>query len=640
MVQNQQTLPTKKNNRTWIIILIVVIVLCMCLVLVGILTGVLWKGSSIFKSKTIISIDWGDAMVLILPLDGQEQRLSAYIFNLEQTEIMLPAGRYYAELKLVDGTLMAFSPLIVADVQNGMGAAAFKQRVSQSINAEQAAQQVQDLVRFLVAIDNVRLTYFDLVSDGFQKPLFSSDVELTWDNAGRLLNTFNALGDPEIVNVAANAFLTRAEAAQTFQPSKPGLSAPRSGLIGNILSFFGIMADENEIARQQVLDMYAVIKTPEERQESIEALDERYVAGAESFDEFIDMVRSGEIKDMVRVRDDLMQFGPMQGIMQDLHPDSNRPGGEVIHRVGAEAVRHGAELNVEVIKTVLTSTFPGIEEGFDYADKVNEWAEFVQQVYTDPLQAAGDELTAQAVDAIKNRIKDQFQNLFPDMDEDDVDQLVDQVTGQVTETVTALVDVEDEFVYEKTQIVSVPSLTSEASYETPIPPAETETVEVTPTAEATNTGSGPEGPEDQLELPPDVDDVQSDPQKDENSDFTWDANGNCWNYIGPAFENYTWSCANQCFNYYNEDWLYDCSTDCSTYIGPYNDEWAWDCKTGCWQYIKPNYVYNCATKCLEYVGADTHLWWWDCSNACLEYIGPDIDGYTWSCKWHRWVADD
>lgn len=641
---SNHTSPNKRRNT--IIIIIIVVVLCLCLVIGTIIGVVLISRIASRNTQPSGSLEWGGAMTLVYRLDGQDEWLSAYIYDLEKSDIMLPAGQYYAEMKLRDGTIMAFNPLIISDEQDGKGSAAFKQRISKPINSDEAAQQIEDLVRFLVGVDNVRLTYFEIVSNGFQQPLFTNNNELTWDDEEKLMSTFTKLGDPQEVSAAMSAFITRAEATRSYQPIKPGLSAPTPGIINSVLSFFGIVDDENDIARQQVLDMYAAIKNPYELEESFSALDENQKAGAANFNEFIEKVRSGEIKDMIKVRRNLMELGPMEGIMMDLHPDSNRPGGEIIHRVGAEAVSRGAELNVEIIKEVLTITFPGMDQGFEYADKVNEWAEFIHQVYTDPLQAAGDELQGQVTDVIKDRIKTQFQTLFPEMDEDDVDELVDQVTEQVSESYSTVIEQIDEVEVQETQDQMASSETEATQEnedeigETTPEAAETEIPDATPTEENSDNSSGPSVPQDEIVLPTELAEQQNDQNKDENSDFAWDAAGNCWNYVGPAFENYTWSCANQCWNYSDQYWQYDCTTDCPVYIGPDAQYWSWDCNTNCWLTTQPNYTYNCSTGCLEYTGPDSHLWYWDCRRSCLEYIGPKVDGYTWSCEWQRWVADD
>lgn len=657
---SQSVAPRRKTGLIVVLVIAGLLLVC-CLVAAVCVGGILIFGNSGGSTSYSSSTDWGNAVVLVYGLDDPGSGLSAYVYNLEEHEIWLPAGRYYAEMKTDKGKLLAFNPLVIIDEADGMGAAHLKVQPSSSIASEQAADQIETLARFLVGVDNVRLTYFDIFSNGFQTPLFADTSGVTWEDAERLLTALSSVGDAQSVTSAAQAFLARSGAAASAEPGQAGLMVPSVGLIDSVLSFFSVLSDENDIARDQILQMYDAIKTPGEKEESFEALDERMLNGAANFDEFIDKVRAGEIKDLTSVRRDLMTFGPMEGIMQDLNPDSNRPGLETAQRVGAEAVTRGAELNVEVIKSTLSAAFPGIEEGFDYADKVNEWAEFIQQVYTDPLGALGDQIKGQAEDAVKDQIKSQFQALFPDMSEDDVDQFVDQIVDQVSETVETLEEVEEEYVESLATATIEPEETIEEddsltdlitetieptepddfSSDTTDEPAadETEPAETDEVDSGESEGSGPPEPDEEIALPTDLAESQGDQNKDENSDFVWDAANQCWNYVGPAYANYTWNCASQCFDYRDADWEYDCASQTNTYIGPGSDEWAWNDATGCWEYIQSNYYYNCATGCLEYIGPDAHLWYFDCSRSCLEYIGPKIEGWSWSCEWHRWVED-
>jgi len=653
---NQTDSPKRRRGTIFIVIIVILAVFLLCCLVAAVCVGglsLLQFGGSTQQIQQ--RSDWGSALILVYDLDSSDSGLSAYIFDLDMNELWLDAGRYYVEMKKQDGTLLAYPSLVIGDERDGRGAAKLKQRASVPLTAEMAGQQIETLVRFLVGVDNVRLTYFEIVSNGFQTPLFAGDSSLSWSDEEKLMDTFSALGDPQTVAAAAQAFVSRAGASASFDPGQVSLAAPLPGLIDSVLSFFGILNEENDRARQEILAMYDAIKTPGEKEESFSALDERQLGGAANFDEFVEKVRNGEIKDLTSVRRDLMTFGPMEGIMQDLNPDSNRPGGEIIHRVGGEAVTRGAELNVEVIKSVLSAAFPGIDQGFDYADKANEWAEYIHQVYTDPLQALGDTIKGQATDAIKNQIKSQFQTLFPDMDEGDVDYFVDQIVDQVNETAATLSELEEEYVESlETEIVQTVE-TEEATDETVVgitetiePPdivdSSTESNDETEVAEATATdeseGSGPAEPEEEIALPTDLAESQGDQNKDDNTDFVWDASNQCWNYVGPAYANYSWNCASQCFDYRDSEWEYNCASQTHTYIGPGSDEWAWNNQTGCWEYIQPNYVYNCTTKCLEYIGPDTHLWYYDCRRSCLEYIGPAVEGWTWSCEWHRWVSDE
>lgn len=648
----------KRRSSTTIIIVIVAILaflLLCCLVAVVCLGSLSLLNTSGSTLQTQQRSDGGSALILVYDLDNSNGGLSAYILDLDKNELWLDAGRYYVELKSQNGTLLAYPTLVISDEIEGKGAAKIKQRSSVPLTAEMAGQQIETLVRFLVGVDNVRLTYFEIVSNGFQDPLFTDDAFLSWSHEEKLMDAFIPLGDSQAVAAAAQAFLSRADASKSYDPGQGILFAPQPGLIDSVFSFFGILDEENDRARQEILAMYGAIKTPGEKEEAFSALDATQLGGAANFDEFIEKVRNGEIKDLTNIRRDLMLFGPMEGIMQDLNPDSNRPGGEIIHRVGGEAVSRGAELNVEVIKSVLTASFPGIDQGFDYADKANEWAEYIHLIYTDPLQALGDTIKGQATDAIKNQIKSQFQSLFPDMDEADVDYFVDEIVEEVTETASTIVAVEEEFIQEATE-ESMAASTDETAEETnppqdlatetpePTEPneidVETETPEPTAAEEISEQGSGPPEPDQEINLPEELAENEIDQNKDNNTDFIWDANRQCWDYVGPAYENYTWNCASQCFNYKDAEWDWDCSTNCPSYIGPASQEWAWNCQTSCWETMQPNYYYNCSTGCLEYIGPDTHLWYWDCGRNCLEYIGPAVSGYTWSCEWHRWVADE
>ena len=647
-----------KRRRTTIIIVIVAILaflLLCCLVAVVCFSSLNLLNISDSTQQTQQRSDWGSGLILVYDLENNNGGLSAYILDLDKNELWLDAGRYYVELKTQNDTLLAYPSLVISDEVDGKGAAKIKQRTSVPLTTEVVGQQIETLVRFLVGVDNVRLTYFEIVSNGFQDPLFTNDTLLSWSDEEKLMDTFNPLGDSQTVVAAVQAFQSRADASKSYDQGQGILVAPQPGLIDSVLSFFGILDEENDRAQQEILAMYGAIKTPGEKEESFSALDASQLGGAANFDEFIEKVRNDEIQDLTSIRRDLMLFGPMEGIMQDLNPDSNRPGGEIIHRVGGEAVSRGAELNVEVIKSVLTASFPGIDQGFDYADKANEWAEYIHLIYTDPLQALGDTIKGQATDAIKNQVKSQFQSLFPDMDEADVDYFVDQIVEEVNETASTIMAVEEDYTQEATEETTAVVIDETAEEtDTPQDPAtetfeptetneldrETETPEPTATDEIADNGSGPPEPDQDIDLPEELAENEIDQNKDNNTDFVWDADGQCWNYIGPAYQNYAWNCASQCFNYKDAEWDWDCSTNCPIYIGPGSQEWVWNCQTSCWETLQPNYNYNCSTRCLEYIGPDTHLWYWDCGRNCLEYIGPAVSGYTWSCEWHRWVADE
>jgi len=143
---------------------------------------------------------------------------------------------------------------------------------------------------------------------------------------------------------------------------------------------------------------------------------------------------------------------------------------------------------------------------------------------------------------------------------------------------------------------------------------------------------------------------------EEDPDYAWDEAMECWDFVGVSNPGYTWNCESQCFNYREGTWSYDCAADCwvssdpnwtydcdakcSIYLGPDSNLWRWNCNTNCWDYLDPNYTWDCSTKCHIYVGPDKHLWSYDCANKCLRYTGPKVEGWTWSCGAHKWIADE
>ena len=76
---------------------------------------------------------------------------------------------------------------------------------------------------------------------------------------------------------------------------------------------------------------------------------------------------------------------------------TDRVGLSIAHQEGSQFIEQGAALYVDIVKTVLTAGLPGIDQGFEYADKANEWAEFIRSAYQDPLGT----LEATARDQIK-----------------------------------------------------------------------------------------------------------------------------------------------------------------------------------------------------------------------------------------------
>ena len=384
----------------------------------------------------------GDALVLIYSIDQNHKLLSAYAYNLDQEEIFLPAGRYYAEVLKGDGDYLAFSPLMVANDSGGVGRVNFAIHDGVSIGQVLSENDFVSLFRFMVGVDHVRLTYFEIVSNGFGTPLYGADIIADWPEVDDLSASFEALGDEQAVLQAALAFLNRAESAAGRQPGQKGLaSIPGQSLLEAVIGFFSVAREDNQKAREDVL-LVSEHMTYEEKAESFEILQKTLskndLSGVDNYDDFIDKVKRGEISDMRSVRRNLAQLGPLSGILQTINPDMNRPGLEIIHQVGVTAIERGAELYVEAGKNILTITFPGIDEGFDYADQAEEWINFIHDTYQNPMSAVEGAVWDQFEDRVGSQIKASILERFPDTPEEIADELVARIIGEMKTTIIGM----------------------------------------------------------------------------------------------------------------------------------------------------------------------------------------------------------
>ena len=396
----------------------------------------------------------GPAILLLTRLDGDLPQLSAYIYNMDITSVYLTAGRYYAEMLHPDGTVTAFPAFDL--MENNQSELRFDPSgiSSHPLAGSAPGQEVETLVRFLLAVDNVRLTYYEIASGGFEYPLFDPDVFVSGEDANRLLQSFKNLGDEaETINAARNFIergISSADAA-----GKAGLARIAGGpldIIKGIAHFFGIIEDEEEIARQNLIKILSAEKTTIEEEELFEIITQANPGIASSLPEFIQKLENNEVKGPAQIRQELVQNSPVfYGIWHDLNPKSNRPDGEIIHRVGAEAVNRGAELNITIIKEVLNSVFPGMDQGFEYADKVDKFAEFVRDLYQDPTDVIGGVVRGQIEERVKERIKEQFMDMFPDIEEGDAETLTNNVVDQMNQVIKTQEEMRQELIAEDEQ---------------------------------------------------------------------------------------------------------------------------------------------------------------------------------------------
>jgi len=434
---SQSSSADKKNPMRWLLPGgILLALLCLCTLATGALGfGALHyfrtEEAKLPPEQPRIDQPHGDVLVLIAANDG----LSAYITNLDTQSISLPSGAYYAEVFSAEGGLWAFSPLTVMDQGGGLGYVDFSQQSGYPLT--EGGDDVTTLVQFLLSVEHIHLTYFEIITNNFQTPMFDHSVREGWEEESRLMDAFNALGDQQLIADAADAFMLRAGQSYLSVPHTGVLGRPYSNPLSKIAAFFGIISEENAQAREDILSVYPHM-SEWEKEEAYQALSPGLQSYIADFDDFIQRVERKEIGGLSTVRRDLFTVGPYAGLWQTFNPDSNRPSGEIIHRVGSEAVHRGAHLNFAVSKGALSVQFAGIEAGFDFVDKTSAWVNYIEAFYQDPGSALVGEIRNQIESQISDDIKSALLDRFPDMGETLAEELAGRIKDRMVSQIMAV----------------------------------------------------------------------------------------------------------------------------------------------------------------------------------------------------------
>ena len=370
--------------------------------------------------------------------------LSGYIGNPTSDPFRLPAGRYYIEAVDAAGLVATLG------IQTATDAEVVELPVSLATaggaTRSERGQQLTTVVTALVVAERAKLAALKSISGGFTTELFDVAAVDSPGDFDRLMALFAELAESQADTIGAvDAIEVRAAAVVPQAALLTGsLSANRNihfGVFGSIkdtlLGFFGYAGDAGMRAREDIINVGSRLN-PDDKQDAFDFIPQAHRGGAGDFDEYLNRLRSGELDDSAAtVRAALVRtsVGFAAAAQDDL---GDRPGLSIAHREGAELVRRGAELNVQVIKTVLGDVFPGIGQGFDMADDVSEWLEYVRDVYRDPLGSLEASARERITDALKDRIKDRLEELGLPLSDDEIDDLADQASSYLVDAIPEL----------------------------------------------------------------------------------------------------------------------------------------------------------------------------------------------------------
>jgi hypothetical protein len=379
--------------------------------------------------------------------------LSLYVGRPDDHPFTLPAGVYYIEAFDQAGQGISLGRVAVTSEDGESAFAAFPRDFAKSpqLLSELQTGQVETLAEFLLLVDYARLTYIDIVSNGFDNTPYGGeeDIPLSALEPMEALLAGMAQSD-KAVTEAAQVFQVRALATTSLEPVKALLSVRRwFNLADKFRSFFGLYNKNAESARNEIVMVYNTLP-PDQRAEAFDMVDPANRGGAQNYDEFVQKIKDGQISDTTAL-DARREFhgDPFYSeTVQNAVPGMNRPHLNIAHQEGSAAVTAGAELYVEIIKSVLTTQFPDIKNGVEYAEKADKWSNYVRDLLSDPTKALENYTTDQIKDYLSERIKVDLGEINPGLDEDEIGEiasaLADRITQQAVENVKtgggALVD--------------------------------------------------------------------------------------------------------------------------------------------------------------------------------------------------------
>jgi hypothetical protein len=382
---------------------------------------------------------------LALKFDGAPS-LAVYIGNPRNNIFWLPAGEYYIEAVDSDGKVYEGWREVVHSDSDGGNTVAISQRVRGNGRSDEAiASQLKTLAEFMITVDIAQLTYLETASNGFRSTFKNSMDSIQMSDADPFYANLQEIADMrEAVFAAIQALESRAQQAVSDSqqdgdgvPAGKVLPRLRLGIWESLENFLSFKNEEDEKARLEIMSVSAAM-TPVEKEEAFYWLNTEKIGGAQNYDEFLQLLQEGRLENITSIRSDLYNGGPYQGVYQTINPDSNRPGGENIHRAGTELIQRGAELEFEIIKEVLTAAFPEIQKGLEYADKATRWAGFVKNMYVNPLETVQDMTIDKIKSGIQERVQLDLMSVMPDLDEEIAEQLAGDLTDEIMNSQPAL----------------------------------------------------------------------------------------------------------------------------------------------------------------------------------------------------------
>ncbi|HLY29133.1 MAG TPA: hypothetical protein VKQ72_22500, partial [Aggregatilineales bacterium] len=360
----------------------------------------------------------------------------AYVGDPASKRFLLPEGQYALAAVDEQGRIVT-QDTITAEIGQPIhlpadfGAAG-------GVQDDAMASALKTLANFLCDAAEGQLIALQGLSAGFTTPMFDPSARPTQ----ALLNQLNAwyadiLSQQDAAMAALYLVQSKAAPPQakflpvgySARPARaiPEFSLPFKSLRDKLVGFFGYAGDAGKRARQRIL-LVAATLTAAQRADAFSALREGFKGDSTTWDEFAKRLQSGELdQQALSIESDLRNFSQYGDAAQN----ANQGTGKLLVQEGSELLKRGAEFDAEVIKTVLGQVFPDITKGFDLADRADEWATYIRDVYK---ATVGLDPKAQR-EVIKTLIKDELSQCCRDIPPDAADQVATAISERAVDSI-------------------------------------------------------------------------------------------------------------------------------------------------------------------------------------------------------------
>lgn len=373
-------------------------------------------------------------VALAIDLDGRSPAVYLFVGHSSDDPWGLPAGNFYIEAAGEHDLVYTIGRAAIP--QPGGDAELGKMMATAGGTADpQRNQELLLVANAIAGIKGGEWRYLEQSSSGFSTQFF--DPQMVWTPAAirAVREQYDPLLDKEEETMQAIMALEQRARETPQVKTCPGVCMPDNGILDTFLSFFVSMSVVDQHAVEDILAGSAAM-TPEEKAEAFQYFPPSLTGGAQTFDQMLQNLQNGNLDKYAptRIRNLLMDEPSFVEALTDIRK-TNRPLLQIAHDEGAVLIEKGAEMEVEIVKQVLQAAFPGIEAGFDYADKVNALAEFIRTTYTDPAQGVTELAAGQAASQIAGQIKNGLLDMGygEDLAAEMADYLSEEIVGQIAE---------------------------------------------------------------------------------------------------------------------------------------------------------------------------------------------------------------